>query len=87
MPKQLTAKDRAVLAQLLDLQQPKTEIARRLGVHRSTIYRELARNTGPSGYLDIEAQQRTDARRMFSRRRRKLGVRQARLFAPKHCTI
>jgi IS30 family transposase len=72
MPKQLTAKDRAVLAQLLDLQRPKTEIARRLGVHRSTIYRELARNTGPSGYLDIEAQQRTDARRIFSHRRRKL---------------
>jgi IS30 family transposase len=72
MSKQLTAKDRAVLAQLLDLKQPKTEIARRLRVHRSTIYRELARNTGPLGYLDIEAQQRANARRMFCHRRRKL---------------
>ena len=72
MSKQLTAKDRAVLAHLLDLKLSKEEIARRLQVHRSTVYRELARNTGPLGYLDIEAQQRTNARRMFSRRKRKL---------------
>lgn len=69
MSKQLTAMDRAVLAQLLDLKVSKTEIAQRLRVHRSTIYRELARNTGPQGYLDIEAQQRSDARRMFRRRK------------------
>jgi transposase, IS30 family len=72
MSKQLTAKDRAVLAQLLDLKLAKPEIARRLKVHRSTVYRELARNTGPLGYLDVEAQQRTNARRMLSRRQHKL---------------
>jgi transposase, IS30 family len=69
MSKQLTAQDRAVLAQLLDLQLPKKEIARRLGVDRSTVYRELARNTGPLGYLAIEAQQRAEARRRMSHRR------------------
>jgi transposase, IS30 family len=72
MSKQLTATDRAVLAQLLDLKLTKAEIARRLEVHRSTVYRELVRNTGPRGYLDVEAQQRTNARRMLSRRKRKL---------------
>jgi IS30 family transposase len=69
MCKQLTAQDRAVLAQLLDLKLPKAEIARRLGFDRSTIYRELNRNTSPLGYLAIEAQQRADARRTFSHRR------------------
>ena len=72
MSRQLTAMDRAVLAQLLDVRQPKTEIARRLGVHRSTIYRELARNTGPDGYRDLEAQQRAEARRMFCHRNSKI---------------
>src|SRR5262245_10845718 len=70
MSQQLTAQDRAVLAQLLDLRLPKTEIAQRLGVHRTTVYRELARNTGPIGYIASEAQQRADARRMFGHRRK-----------------
>ena len=51
MSQQLTEADRAVLAQLLQQKMKKVEIARRLGVHRSTIYRELKRNTGPVGYI------------------------------------
>lgn len=74
MHKQFTESDRAVLAQLLALQVSKTEIAARLKKDRSSIYRELARNSGPLGYLPIEAQQRALARRrLLPRRRRKLS--------------
>src|SRR5580658_7003113 len=72
MSRQLTESDRAVLAELLDLNVPKTEIARRLHKHRATIYRELARNTGPVGYVFKEAQQRTDVRRWMNHPTRKM---------------
>ena len=39
---------------------------------RSTIYRELSRNSGPLGYLVEEAQQRTDVRRWVNHRVRKM---------------
>jgi transposase, IS30 family len=68
MSQQLTESDRAVLSQLLDLKVPKQQIAQRLGKHRSTVYRELARNTGPVGYIPEEAQQRTDVRRWVNHR-------------------
>jgi IS30 family transposase len=70
MSNQLTESDRAVLAQLLELQVSKKEIARRLHKHRSTVYREVSRNTGPVGYVPEEAQQRTDVRRWVNRRRK-----------------
>ena len=74
MHKQFTESDRAVLAQLLTLQVPKKEIAQRLNKHRTSIDRELARNSGPLGYLPIEAQQRAMARRrLLPRRREKLN--------------
>ena len=72
MSQQLTSEDRAVLAQLLSMNMPKREIAARLKKHRSTIYRELARNTGAWGYLPDEAQQRTDIRRWVNHRVRKM---------------
>ncbi len=39
----LTLNDRIEIGRLLDLNTPRAEIARQLGVHRSTITRELAR--------------------------------------------
>ena len=63
MPRQLTSEQRAVLEHLLQLKRPRQEIARRLKVNRSTIYREVKRNSGPTGYRAHEAQQRTDVRR------------------------
>ena len=44
MPQQLTSEDRAILAQLLSTNMPKSEIARRLKKHRSTTYREPPRS-------------------------------------------
>lgn len=70
MSKQLTESDRAVLAQLLELKVSKQEIASRLRKHRSTVYRELVRNTGPVGYVPEEAQQRMDCRRWVNRCRK-----------------
>ncbi len=80
MPHQLIESDRAVLAELLKMKVSKREIARRLGKHRSTIYRELARNTGPVGYIYQEAQQRTDVRRWLRRRPRKMNDPQLRQY-------
>ena len=74
MHKQFTESERAVLAQLVALQVPKKEIAERLKKHRTSIDRELKRNSGPLGYLAIEAQQRAMARRrLLPRRRTKLN--------------
>jgi len=58
----------------------KKEIARRLKKHRSSIFRELARNSGPLGYLAIEAQQRAHVRRSFPRRAAKMSDPQVREY-------
>ena len=73
MSQQFTESDRAVLAQLLALELPKKEIAARLKKNRSSVYRELERNSGPVGYLPSEAQQRAEARRRLPRRPAKLS--------------
>ena len=73
MSQQFTESDRAVLAELLALKVPKQEIAARLKKHRSSIDRELARNSGPLGYIPIEAQQRAEVRRWLPRRAAKLS--------------
>jgi IS30 family transposase len=72
MHKHFTESMRSVLAELLQLNLSKEEIAKRLGVNRSSVYRELRRNTGPIGYVPEEAQGRAHARRMFCGRKRKM---------------
>lgn len=68
MYSQITADERYTLGVLRRLGFCPAEIARALGRHRSTIGRELARNTRPDGgYRPSFAQARTGARRWRSR--------------------
>ena len=66
MPKgyrHLTYDKRCQIYALLKSGHAKTEIAQLLGVHRSTITRELKRNTGGKGYRYLQAQEKASARR------------------------
>jgi IS30 family transposase len=49
-----------------------TEIAKLMGRHRSTVCRELCRNTGQRGYRPKQAQRLADERRLSSRRPHKM---------------
>src|SRR4051812_7252130 len=73
--RQLTLDDRRTIFRLLDAKVPVEEIARQLGRHRPTIYREIARNPfregkEDRGYSPITADDSTRRRRQ---RRRKLA--------------
>lgn len=68
--RQLNAEERGVLAALRTLRISQAEIARQMGRHRTTIWRELRRNCAPydGGYRSARAHQRAHARRYRSRR-------------------
>ena len=70
--RQLNAEERSVLAALRTEGLSVAEIARHLGRHRSTIWRELRRNCAPydGGYRSRRAHQRAHARRWRTRRHR-----------------
>lgn len=51
--KQITSEDRIAISHLLRAGISKEAISKQLGFHRSTIYRELARNRIKIGYLPI----------------------------------
>lgn len=69
---QLTSEERYALSTLRKQGQSNAEIARALGRHRSTIARELARNTREDGgYRPSTAQDMTNGRRSRSRRNRR----------------
>ena len=66
MPKgyrHLTYDKRCQIYALLKSGCAKTEIAQLIGVHRSTITKELKRNTGRKGYRYLQAQENASARR------------------------
>ncbi len=61
--RQLTEEDRIELYAMKQAGKPQNQIAAQLGVHPSTISRELARNSGLRGYRPKQAQQKTLLRR------------------------
>ena len=68
---QLTQEQRYQIHALLKMEHSRTEIADTLGVHRSTISRELRRNRGKRGYRPKQAhqfalQRRKKARKMIT---------------------
>lgn len=75
MAQHLTFIDRAVLYRMQHAKKSIAEIARTLGRHRSTIYRELDRNTGRRGYRPGQAQRLAKERREACRRPTKLSHR------------
>ncbi|MCP4607420.1 MAG: IS30 family transposase [Planctomycetes bacterium] len=61
--RQLTEEDRIEIYAMKQAGKPQNKIAAKLGVHPSTINRELARNSGLRGYRPKQAQQKTLLRR------------------------
>jgi IS30 family transposase len=68
----LTFEERKLLDRLVRLQRSKEHIAELLGRHRSTVYRELERNSGQRGYHPKQAQRWADQRRLACRPPHKL---------------
>ncbi|WP_394244186.1 helix-turn-helix domain-containing protein [Vibrio astriarenae] len=65
MYRQLTEEQRINIWALRKEGKSQSEIATQLNVHRSTISRELARNSGPYGYEPHMAQQLAEYRKQF----------------------
>ena len=68
----LTFEERQFLYRLKKKGKSNAEIAELMGRHRSTIGREVNRNTGQRGYRPKQAQRLADTRRLASRRPRKM---------------
>jgi IS30 family transposase len=66
--KQLTLVERYKIKALMQAGTSKNRIAEILGVHRSTVFRELKRNHGEIGYSPERAQDETDSRRRGARK-------------------
>lgn len=69
----LTFQEREVLYRMKKAAKPVQEIAAALGRDRSTIYREVNRNTGGRGYRPTQAQRLADERRKACRQPTKLS--------------
>jgi len=66
---QLTYEQRYLIYQLLKIGHNQTEISEIIGVHKSTISRELRRNTGKRGYRYKQAQRIAERRKNKARKR------------------
>lgn len=68
----VTFEERRLLYLLKKKGKSNTEISELMGRHRSTVCRELSRNTGQRGYRPKQAQRLADERRLASRRPHKM---------------
>ena len=75
-----TFEERQVLYRLNKAGTPRREIARLLGRDRSSVYRELNRNTGGRGYRPQQAQRLAEERRQRCRRKCKMADRRMKHF-------
>ena len=66
--KQLTLEQRYEIPAYLKAGFNRSQIAQKLDVHKSTISRELARNSGQRGYRTKQAQSKTNSRRQEARK-------------------
>ena len=66
---QLTYEQRYLIYEFLKMGYKQTEIAEAIGVNKSTISRELKRNTGKRGYRYKQAQRRAERRKEKTKRR------------------
>jgi len=74
MYNQITSEERFMISRCRRSRMSVAEIAAVTGRHRSTIYREVARNAGSGGrYRCLKAQEKTNGRRSRSRRNRHFG--------------
>ena len=72
MSQQLTQEERYQIKAYKDSGLNQTEISKKLGRHKSTISRELKRNTGQRGYRAKQAQEKAESRRHNGRKAIKL---------------
>jgi IS30 family transposase len=68
MAHHFTVEEREILYGLLKTKTPKKDIAKIMQRDRSTIYREIQRNSGLRGYRPKQAQRKAEQRRLRSRR-------------------
>jgi IS30 family transposase len=68
MAHHFTVEERVILYGLLKTKTPKKDIAEIMQRDRSTIYREIKRNSGLRGYRPRQAQRKAEQRRLKSRR-------------------
>ena len=73
MASHFTFCEREILYRLLKAKKAKSEIAKLMGRDRSTVYREIERNTGGRGYRPKQAQRKADERRLRCRREPKMS--------------
>jgi IS30 family transposase len=64
---QFTSDERDRLQQMIAIETPVFEIAVMLNKHRTSIVREILRNSGPGGYSSGKAQKKAQERRLGSK--------------------